>query len=238
MRGYPFDTFGPKHFLYMAGVAGVLTFFLVVGKRYLNEGQRRQVAVAMAVFGLTQELVDDLVRIVHDVWTVHDSLPLHLCSLGMLMSVWALVSRRQLIFEVAYYWGFAASSQAILTPDNTRWTMGEFDILWNFLSHGAILVNVSWLIVVEGMRCRPWSWLRVFLITNLVTVPIALFNLATGANYFFICRKPGGNSPFLIGEWPWYILSFEVLAVSFFLIVYLPMRLARGGAGGRAEVTP
>lgn len=238
MEGYPFDTFGTKHLFYLAGVVLACALFLVVGKTRLDGRQRRRVAVAMAVFGVSQELVDDLVRIAHGVWTFQDSLPLHLCSLGMLVSVWALVSRKQIVFEVAYFWGFAAASQALLTPDNTRWTIGEFDILWNFLSHGAILVNVSWLIVVEGMRCRPWSWLRVFLITNLVTVPIALFNLATGANYFFICRKPGGNSPFLVGDWPWYILSFEVLALTFFLLVYLPMWLARRSGSEGAEAVP
>jgi hypothetical integral membrane protein (TIGR02206 family) len=141
----------------------------------------------------------------------------------MLVSVWALLTRKQLVFEVAYFWGFAAATQAILTPDNSRWRLGELDLFWNFLSHGAIILNVFWLVVVERMRCRKGSWLRVFLITNLMTIPIALINLAIGANYFFICRKPGGGSPFLIGDWPWYILWFELLAFVFFFLLYVPM---------------
>ena len=65
--------------------------------------------------------------------------------------------------------------------------------------------------------------MRVFLISNLMLVPIGLINLALGANYFFICRKPGGVSPFLMGEWPWYILGFEAFGFLFFLILSLPM---------------
>ena len=96
-------------------------------------------------------------------------------------------------------------------------------MFWNFLSHGAVVLVLLWLVVVEGMRCRPGSWWRVLLITNLTMVPVALFNLAIDANYFFVREKPGGSSPFLVGEWPWYIGVFEVLGLVFFFLVYLPM---------------
>jgi hypothetical integral membrane protein (TIGR02206 family) len=231
MEGYPFDTFGSKHLLYMAGIALVCMVVLYVGLRHLNAQQRRQVAIALAVISLGQELADDLLRAYHGVWVAQTDLPLHLCSLGMLVSVWALLTRRQLVFEVAYYWGFAASTQAILTPDNSRWRMGELDVFWNFLSHGIIVLNVFWLVLVFGMRCRRWSWLKVFLITNLVTIPIAVINLLLDSNYFFICRKPGGVSPFLFGDWPWYMAWFELLGILFFFLLYLPM----GWASRRRE---
>jgi uncharacterized membrane protein YwaF len=105
------------------------------------------------------------------------------------------------------------------------------------------LLSRRQLVFVEGMRCRPGSWWRVFLITNLTLIPIALVNLAIGANYFFICRKPGGTSPFLMGEWPWYILGFELLGGLFFWLLSLPMegrawrRKEVGSSGARAELS-
>ena len=223
MTGYPFEAFGPKHWAYMLALAFVWVAVVWVGRSFLGVGGRRRMVLGLAVLSLAQELLDDLLRAPRGVWELQDDLPLHLCSLAMLVGVWALLTRRQLIFELAYYWGFAAASQAILTPDNSRWQMGELDVFWNFFSHGVVILNVLWLVFVEGMRCRPGSWLRVFLITNVVLIPIAFINLAIGANYFFICRKPGGTSPFLIGEWPWYILGFEVLAFAFFWVLSLPM---------------
>lgn len=223
VEGYPFDTLGTKHMLYLAGSALVWVAVVFIGVKRLTPRQRRWVVVGLAVFSLAQELADDLLRAYYGVWTLQTALPLHLCSLGMLVSVWALLSGKQLVFEVAYYWVFAASTQAMLTPDNSRWQLGELDVFWNFLSHGVVILNVLWLVLVEGRRCRRWSWWRVFLITNLVTVPIALINLVLGSNYFFICRKPGGVSPFLIGDWPWYVLWFEAFSFLFFLVLYLPM---------------
>ncbi len=226
MTGYPFDTLGTKHLLYMGATVLVWIVVLWLGLRRLDPKQGRRVALGLAFFSLAQELADDLLRVYHGVWAAETALPFHLCSLGMLVSVWALLSRKQLVFEVAYFWVLAAATQAILTPDNTRWRLGELDVFWNFLSHGVIMLNVFWLVFVDGMRCRRWSWLKVFLITNLMMIPIAIINLILNANYFFVCWKPGGESPFLIGEWPWYILVFEVLGLSFFVLLYLPMWLA------------
>ena len=223
MPGYHFDAFGPKHWTYLLVLAFVWTGGVWVGRTVLGPKGQRWAVLVLAAVSLGQELVDDLIRALRGVWELNDDLPLHLCSLAMLVGVWALLTKRQRVFEVAYYWGLAAASQAILTPDNSRWQMGELDVFWNFFSHGIVILNVLWLVFVEGMRCRPGSWWRVFLINNLALVPIAVINLAIGSNYFFICRKPGGSSPFLLGDWPWYILGFEVLALVFFWVFSLPM---------------
>ena len=225
MQGYPFVTFGTKHLLYLAGVAIACMAVLRVALRHLDQKQRRRGVIALAAFSLGQELLDDLIRVFAGVWTASEDLPFHLCSLGMLVSVWAILTKRQLVFEVAYYWVFAAASQALLTPDNTRWRLGEVDVFWNFLSHGVIVLNVLWLVLVDRMRCRRWSWLRVFFITNATMAPVALVNMVLSSNYFFICRKPGGASPFLLGEWPWYILWFEAVALFLFVLLYVPMWL-------------
>ncbi len=220
-----FHSFGVEHLLYLLGTGAVTVAILRAGLGNPDAGFRRRVALALVVYGLGQELLDDLIRFVDGIWVASEDLPLHLCSLAMLVSVYALATRGQLAFEVAYYWGLAAASQAVLTPDPTVWTR-ELHVFWNFISHGAVVLNVLWLVLVEGMRVRRRSWLTVFVITNLTMVPVALANLALDANYFFIREKPGGDSPLLMGEWPWYILGFEVVGLAFFFLLYLPMARA------------
>ena len=38
----------------------------------------------------------------------------------------------------------------------------------------------------------------------------------------FLNQKPAANNPFLIGEWPWYILGVEFVVYIFLLIIYMP----------------
>ena len=75
------------------------------------------------------------------------------------------------------------------------------------------------------MRCRKGSLLNTFLITNGVVFVIGVVNkiLGEGANYWFICAKPGGDSPFLIGEWPYYLFTFELVGFAMMGLIYLPM---------------
>ena len=39
----------------------------------------------------------------------------------------------------------------------------------------------------------------------------------------FVCRKPGGDSPFLIGEWPYYLYTFVSAAFVLMFVIYIPM---------------
>ena len=40
----------------------------------------------------------------------------------------------------------------------------------------------------------------------------------------YLREKPPVNNPFLIGDWPYYILGFEFLAFTFFSILFLIMK--------------
>ena len=112
-----------------------------------------------------------------------------------------------------------------IATDPARWPYGDISIFWSFLSHGIVILNVVWLICVDGMRCRKGSLLNTFLITNGVVFVIGVVNkiLGEGANYWFICAKPGGDSPFLIGEWPYYLFTFELVGFALMGLIYLPM---------------
>ena len=72
---------------------------------------------------------------------------------------------------------------------------------------------------------RKGSLLNTFLISNGAVFIIGFLNKIIGhdANYWFVCRKPGGDNPFLIGEWPYYLYTFVTAAFILMFIVYIPM---------------
>ena len=43
----------------------------------------------------------------------------------------------------------------------------------------------------------------------------------------YLCTKPGVASPFLVGDWPWYLLGLEVVALLLMAIASLPMIFLR-----------
>ena len=135
------------------------------------------------------------------------------------------MEKSQTAFELSFFWGLVGAFQAIITPDPTRWPYGDISIFWSFLTHGVIILNVIWLIWVDGMRCRKGSLLNTLLITSGTAFVIGHINkfLGEGANYWFLCNKPSGDSPFLIGDWPYYLIAFQLVGFLMMAIVYFPM---------------
>ena len=75
---------------------------------------------------------------------------------------------------------------------------------------------------------------RTMLFVNLMGIPVATVNWLIGSNYMYLCTKPGVDSPFLVGDWPWYLIELEVVALLLMAIASVPMiYLRRKGQAGQ-----
>jgi len=43
----------------------------------------------------------------------------------------------------------------------------------------------------------------------------------------YLAEKPMVNNPFLMGEWPWYIIGLELFLLLHIAIIYLPFALKK-----------
>ena len=221
-----FETFGLEHNLYLIGTFTIWFLVLFTGKVILNLEQRRIFVLLLIFITISQELIDDILRWNMGIWDVAEDLPLHMCGISFFTSTYALYSKNQTAFELSYFWGLAGAFQAIITPDPTRFVM-DVSLFWNFLSHGLIILNVLWMIVIDNMRCRVGSYLNAVIITNGILFIISIVNSILGGNYWFICEKPGGESPFIMGEWPLYIIGFQISGILLLGLFYIPMIILR-----------
>ena len=221
-----FETFGLEHNLYLIGTFTIWFLVLFTGKVILNLEQRRFFVLLLIFITISQELIDDILRWNVGIWDVAEDLPLHMCGISFFTSTYALYSKNQTAFELSYFWGLAGAFQAIITPDPTRFVM-DVSLFWNFLSHGLIILNVLWMIVIDNMRCRVGSYLNAVIITNGILFIISIVNSILGGNYWFICEKPGGESPFIMGEWPLYIIGFQISGILLLGLFYIPMIILR-----------
>ena len=161
-----FPTFGTEHIVYMGVCLAIWLALPFIGKNYLSPSQRIGVALFLAVFTIFQEVLFDAFQIYIDDFFLKDDLSLHMCGISLFLTAFALWKKSQAAFELAFFWGLVGAFQGIITPDPVRWPYGDISIFWNFLSHGIVILNVVWLICVDGMRCRKGSLLNTFLITT------------------------------------------------------------------------
>jgi hypothetical integral membrane protein (TIGR02206 family) len=156
-------------------------------------------------------------------WTLQTMLPLQICSLGVWLGAWMLVTKNYRIYEFMYLLGIGGAIQALATPDLGIYGYPHFRFFQTFISHGLIVTSAIYMTVVEGFRPTWKSLLRVAIWANVYMVGIYFLNVYLGSNYLMVNHKPETASLLdLLPDWPLYILYMEVLGVITFLILYLP----------------
>lgn len=196
---------------------------LIVGRRRLRAADDRWLRRGLAAALVANELTAWVAASAHGVVRV----PLQLCDLALFATVWALLSLRRSVAEVAYFWGLAGSLQAVLTPDLAE----PFPSYWwmkFFVGHCGIVLSVVYLAVTGRVAPSPRSVWRLWLWTNVYAAVIGLVNWGFGTNYGYLARKP--MQPSLLdsfGPWPYYIVVMEVAALLSFCLYYAPFVVGR-----------
>ena len=198
----------------------VILVFLFLGK-WFNPGNREKLAQAIGTILIIRTIGVHFYWDYLGIWTIESSLPLHLCGLSAVLSGIILFWRKQWAYECLYFWGIPGAFHSLLTPEFTVGSNG-FLFYEYYLSHGGIMLSAIYLTLVLGMRPQKGSWFKVFLWSQLLIPIIGSINFALNANYMYLCIKPIAKNPFLIGEWPWYLLGVECAVILHFFVIYLP----------------
>ena len=218
--GPSFVLFGPIHVFTLALIAAV-AIVLPLRVRRLGPGAVRLAALLIAALLLVQEAVNLGLHLAYQGPRVQ-LLPLHLCSLAVFVTAWMLVSRNPRVFEIAYFWALAGTTQALATPDLRMGFPDPAYVLF-FTGHGLVIVGVLYGILALGLRPTGLSVLRVALITLALAVLVFGVNLALGTNFMYLMAKPAGASLLdWFGPWPWYWLGLAGVASVSFGLLYMP----------------
>jgi hypothetical integral membrane protein (TIGR02206 family) len=190
---------------------------------------------ALIAGGWIGEYVADVIL---GTWSVRYTLPFQLTDAVSAVSIVALLTRRQLFVDLAYYWSYTATLQAVVTPDLGQNFPSVFYFTY-FIYHVGALVAASFL--VFGCRLYPGRgavW-RVFWITIAWTALAGTVDVITGGNYMYLSYRPAHNSLLsLMGPWPWYIAGGVVLGLALLLVVDGLTRAFGGVAEPRGAPQP
>jgi hypothetical integral membrane protein (TIGR02206 family) len=156
--------------------------------------------------------------------TFPDHLPLELCDASLVLTIYALLTLNRAVYDLAYYWALAGATMALLTP-NLWEPFPSFGTVQFFVDHGLIVASVLFLAWSGLMRPRAWSVFRAMLVLNILAVFIGAFDYFFKTDYMYLRAKPQNASLLdLLGAWPWYMVATEFVALTLFVLLYLPFR--------------
>ena len=222
---YVIDTFSNEWIRNSVITIFFMIVYLQIGKR-LDQYKRWWFAVLIPLILLTTTITGHTRNLQNGYWNISDNLPLHLCSISNLISCFILfIPKNKRLFEFLFYAGIIGAFQAFLTPQINNFDGSTYEYLEYYLSHGGILLLPLYMFKNLGFKLSKFSWLRVVGYLNILLIIIMPLNFLIDANYMYLARKPDVYNPLVIGEWPYYIVFWEIILV---VLTYLLYRMSTG----------
>ena len=201
----------------------ILTIFvcLFIGK-FLKSNHKLKFAKLIALVLIITTVIGHSRNILNGYWNLSDNLPLQLCGISNLIACCILfIPKNKTLFEFLYYAGIIGAIQAFLTPQINNFDGTNFEYLEYYISHGGILLLPIYMYNVLGYNIRKFSWLKVLIYLNLLVVVILPLNFQIDSNYMYLAYPPNVDNPLIIGEWPYYILYWEIIILIFTYTLYV-----------------
>ena len=154
-------------------------------------------------------------------------IPLNFCDLALFASILALVTLKPWLCHLCYVWGLAGTLQALIQPDLSK-PFPDFWWFHFFLLHGGVVLSAIYLAATQRIHpsWRTVGWLIV--ITNIYVAIVITINWMYGTNFGYLAQKPAHPSILdYLGEWPYYLLSMEIIGIVSMIILFLPFSCFR-----------
>ncbi len=230
-NGGAFVLFGREHLITLAVVAILCWGIYVFRDRWSPRSQKITRLGLLALIYLCEGSWQIWMWAIGS-WTIQGMLPLWLCSVTSWTMPLLLVFRSQKYYEWVYFMGIIGASMALLTPDLMQYGFPHFRFIEFFALHGAIIIAIVYMTVVEGFRPTWKSIPRAIVITNAFWLFCAWVNVQIGSNYLYTQGKlPTPSLLDVLGPHPWYLLWMEVIGI---ILVFTPVSAFRDQRQGES----
>ena len=172
-----------------------------------------------------------------------DHLPITICGWSIVFCSYLVIGKSQSLFDIAYFWLFAGTIFALITPSAvlsmtgpTRYRYYQF-----WIEHTFGYFTIFYMMFVHKMRPTIKSAIKSYSVLVVLAVIAYIANsvLGAGANYLFMAKPE--DTPSILDILPSiYALRILIMAVAvttLFFLAYLPWFLKDRKAKLEAEAT-
>ena len=199
----------------------VIILALLVSSSYLKKQVNIYITYIMGIALFVSSITSPLRTYLAGNFSIAIDLPFHLCGISaFICSVMPFLKNKQRLFDFVFYTGIIGGIMGILTPQMSDYD-GSFYVYFVFyMRHILIFTMPIYMLRNQGLSLTKKSMVRTFVILNLLLAFIMPFNFIVGGNYMYLAEPPQVNNPLIIGEWPYYVIWFEVFVILLLVLLY------------------
>ena len=199
----------------------VILLYLLIGK-FLKTNDKLKFAKIISIILIITTITGHSRNIINGYWNISENLPLQLCGISNLIACLILfIPKNKTLFEFFYFAGIIGAIQAFLTPQINNFDGTNYEYVEYYISHGGILLLPIYMFNNLGYELRKFSWLKVLIYLNILLIFIMPLNFKINSNYMYLAYPPNVDNPLIIGEWPYYIIYWEIIIVIFTYTLYV-----------------
>ena len=215
--------------LHLLWIGGGLLFMAVLGLCYRsrNEKQRALLRKAVALAIVADELFKMTMLAIGGRYQP-DYLPLHLCSVNILLIAVHAWRPNVTLDNFLYTVGIPGAMAAMLFPTWTELPLGNFMHIHSFTVH-ILLTAYPVMLLCGGDLKLGWRYIPrcLGLLCCLALVALGA-NLLLDTNFMFLMSADPGNPLYAFEQlWGDHRLGFAVLIPAVLVVMYLPLELVR-----------
>jgi len=197
--------------------------YFVLKNKYIDSDK---FTIILGFLLLFRFLISQTYQISSGVWDINHSLPLHLCGISSILSIFILFRYNQTLYEYLVLLGAPGALWSFLTPE-INISEPSYMYVDYFISHAAIIFTPLYLTVCLHKKPRLLSYLRIFIVMNIFVMPfVAILNImiknifnSTAVNYMYLMHPPQAENPFVADGWM-YMLVLEITAFAHMFLIY------------------
>ena len=169
-----------------------------------------------------------------------DHLPITVCGWAVVFASYMVIGKSQTLFDICYFWTFAGSIFALITPTVITYTgPTRFRYYQFWAEHLLGYIAIFYMIFVHNMRPNKKSFVKAY-VALLILAVIAYFAnqiIGPGANYLFMARPEDTPSVLDILPPNFALRIFVMIAAVtiLFVLAYVPWYLKDKKAEKQAE---
>ena len=224
-----FREFSFAHFLPIAIMVGIIYLIYRYREKIANSKHETEFRYIMAFTMIVSEMSYfwRLVGIKSLNANPIDHLPITVCGWALIFASYMLVGKSQSLFDISYFWVFAGTIFALITPTVITYTgPTRFRFYQFWIEHTMGYIAIFYMIFVHKMRPTIKSAVKSYSLLAVLAVVAYSANriLGPGANYLFMAR-PEDTPSILDILPPIFAVRLLIMAAAvsaLFVISYIP----------------
>ncbi|NNE27370.1 MAG: TIGR02206 family membrane protein [Saprospiraceae bacterium] len=218
----PFESFTAFHWWPLIIVAVIGIAVILISRKYFSVSEQWNTLFWLSTIPALTALMGMIMPCIEGDFNIQEDLPLHICRFVALAAPFVIYKKNKFWMGIFYFWILAGTLNANITPD-VEYNFPHWTYFSYWLEHSFLVILPLYYVLVLRVNIVIKDLKNAFWMANAFLIMTLIVNWLIGSNYMYSRQKPPVASLLdVLGPWPIYLITGQLLAGVLFFIVYLP----------------